>query len=390
MNKYCHNSKKIKSLYNILFVHHAKNFSGAENSLLHLASHLDKKNFYPIFLCPGKGEFPRRLLEKKIAIIPHEFGKNREVFKSIKSLYKICKVIRSNQIRLIHSNGPQTNIPSGIAGRWSGVPVIWHARNLIKNEVIDLDKFAGFLPQRILCNSEAIRARFKNHRTGKIAQTIMNGVDVKDYDTTIISSAIKKDLGIPPIAKVVGMSSRLGKDKGHLTILKAMRNLKSKYPNLWMLIVGGNVFEEDASVPDFLKTKAHELGIEDKIIFTGFRTDVCRLYAAMDIFVLGTNAEPCGRVLFEAMAMKKPVVATNNGGTPEIVVDGETGFLYNYGDWKELAAKIHSLLSSENQMKKMGNAGRKRVEENFTIEINVKKTQSVYIDVFKEKNCLSD
>jgi len=201
----------------------------------------------------------------------------------------------------------------------------------------------------------------------------------------IPGSDIRAEFGIPPTAKVVGMSSRLGKDKGHVTLLKAVVRLKDRYPDLWLFIVGGNVFEEDADVPGLLRTKAHEFGLADRAIFTGFRSDVSRLYACMDIFILGTNAEPCGRVIFEAMAMKKPVVGTNNGGTPEIVADGETGLLFNYGNAEELASKIDYLFKEPKLIKKMGFAGRKRVSENFTIEKNVEKTVKEYLSLLNRK-----
>jgi glycosyltransferase involved in cell wall biosynthesis len=376
-----HKNDKEVIAHTILFVHHSSNFSGAENSLLHLTTRLDKETFRPIFICPGKGEFSKILSEKKIPIIPHEFGRNREIVKLLKSIRKICQVVRSHSIELIHSNGPQTNIPAGLAARWMGVPVIWHARNLLTSGMVDIDGFAGFLPQRILCNSETIKARFRSRRMERISKTIMNGVDIGEYDPTIPSSAILEEFGIPSTAKVLGMSSRLGKDKGHLTLLKAVARLKDRYPDLWVLIVGGNVFEEDAGVPGFLRTKAHEFGVADRTVFTGFRSDVSRLYAGMDIFILGTDAEPCGRVIFEAMAMEKPVVATNNGGTPEIVVNGETGLLFNYGDAEELASKIDYLLSRQELIQKMGNAGRKRIEENFTIDKSVQKTQREYLDL---------
>jgi glycosyltransferase involved in cell wall biosynthesis len=301
----------------------------------------------------------------------------------MKVIRKICRVIKNEKVALIHSNGPQTNIPAGLAGRWMGIPIIWHARNLVKHGMIDLDRIIGFLPNQIFCNSEAIRSRFINNRTEKITKTIMNGVDLKNYDTKIKNIEIRERLGIPSTAKVVGMCSRLGKDKGHITLIKALARLKKGYPGIWALIVGGHVFEEDADVPKLLKAKATELGVADRVIFTGFRNDVSKLYAAMDIFVLGTDAEPCGRVIFEAMAMKKPVIGTNNGGTPEIVVDGKTGLLFNYGDDEELSDKINYLLKSQNLIKKMGAAGRKRVEENFTIDRNVQITQEKYFELLQ-------
>jgi len=244
--------------------------------------------------------------------------------------------------------------------------------------MLDIDRFASFLPQRILCNSDAIKARFMHRKSEKIARTIMNGVDLKDFEPSIPVCEIRKEFDIPLAAKVIGMSSRLSKDKGHLTLLKAVAKLKNRYPDIWIFIVGSNVFDEDSDVPGFLKRKAHELGISERTVFTGFRSDIYRLYAGMDIFILGTDAEPCGRVIFEAMAMKKPVIGTNSGGTPEIVVDGETGFLFNYCNAEELSSKIDYLLINPELSKKMGNAGRKRVADNFTIDKNVKTIQKEY------------
>lgn len=367
----------------ILYLHHTSKFSGAENSLIHLANHLDKKKYSALFICPAEGEFPKRLSEYHIPIIGHNFGKNREIVSIFNSILKIFRTVSQYKIALLHSNGPQTNIPAGIAGRLMGIPVIWHARNLLKNGMRDLDKLTGFLPNRIICNSEAIRARFRNCKYEKIAKTIMNGVDLKNFDPTIQTYDIRTEFGIPSKAKVIGMTSRLGKDKGQHTLLEAIARLKSTYPDLWILIIGGNVFQEDADVPNFLKRKAADLGISDRTVFTGFRSDVYRLYAAMDIFVLATDAEPCGRVIFEAMAMKKPVIGTNNGGTPEIVVDGETGLLFGYSNAEELSSKIDYLLANPKLSKKMGYAGRKRIEDNFTIDKNVKKIQKEYFTLLE-------
>jgi len=382
-NKFFLQNYNIKSQHNILFIHHSCHFSGAENSLLHLTTRLDKDKFFPIFLCPKKGQFSERLLEKNIPIVHFEFGKNRELVKLLRSIRKICQVARYLKIGLIHSNGPQTNIPAGIAGRLLNIPVVWHARNLVTDRKIDIDRFTGFLPQRIFCNSDAIRDRFKGKRLKKTTKTIMNGIDLKDFDRFYSSLKVRKEFAIPSNAKVVGMCSRLGKDKGHLTLLKAVSRLKNRYSDLWILIVGENLFEADNDVPKYLKMKAREFGIAEKTVFTGFRKDVYRLYAGMDIFVLGTNAEPCGRVIFEAMAMAKPVLGTNNGGTPEIVIDGQTGLLFNYGDSKELSLKIDFLLSNKTILKRMGNAGRKRVKEKFTIDENVRKTQNEYFDLLQ-------
>jgi Glycosyltransferase len=369
--------------YPLLYLHHTGFFSGAENSLLHLSTHIDSRIFKPIFLCPSAGEFPDRLRDHNIQVIHHDFTKVSRVFHVVKSLITIARMVRTFGIKLVHSNGPQTNIPAGIAGRLTGVPVIWHARNLLKPGMIDIDKIAGLLPHRILCNSDAIKARFAGGITNKKSVTILNGVDLADYDTSIRADSIREEFGIPAGAKVVGMTSRLGSDKGHLITLQALAQLKDSHPELWGLFVGDNVFEEDAGIPVFLKKKAEEFRIADRIVFTGFRKDVPRLYAGMDIFVLGTDAEPCGRTILEAMAMAKPVIGTDSGGTPEIVADGKTGFLFRYGDFEGLARAITHLLETPHLISNMGNAGRARIEHQFTIERYVEKTQREYLSLIE-------
>lgn len=381
---------KMRKPYPILYLHHTGNFSGAENSLLHLAINLDHSKFKPIFLCPGRGEFPARLKKNTIKIISQEFGRLREINKVLKSILTIKSVAIKNRIKLLHSNGPQTNIPSGIVGRMLKIPVIWHARNLLKPDMIDIDKLFRVLPNKIICNSEAIRSRFSNNvsNDGKCTKstTIINSVNLKDYYPGETKDIIRHELGIPSNAIVLGMTSRLASDKGHDIFLEALSEIIKNNSQVWGLVGGDNVFPEDDWVPDYLKRKAKNLGIADKVIFTGFRRDIIQIYDAMDIFILGSDAEPCGRVLFEAMAMAKPVIATESGGTPEIVVDGITGFLYKPGDVVDLTKKIHKLLDSDKLNISMGLAGRKRVEEKYNIETYIERTQEEYLNLL-EGNC---
>jgi len=116
--------------------------------------------------------------------------------------------------------------------------------------------------------------------------------------------------------------------------------------------------------------------------------DMPCMYAAMDIFALTSLAEPCGRVLFEAMACGKPVVATNSGGTPEIMRDGITGFLVPPKKPRELAEKLLALIQNAPLRKNMGDAGQKWITENFTIEHNTSQIQQEYEELLPKKKCL--
>ncbi len=369
--------------YQILYLHHTGRFAGAENSLLHLATHLDRSLFDPLFLCPSAGEFPERLATQGIPVIHHEFGSNSQLLRLAYSLAAIHRVIRERHVALLHANGPQTNVPAGIAGRLSGVPVLWHARNCLRPGMIDIDRITGSLPDRIICNSDAIRSRFLGGLTEKKSLTIRNSVDLVDFDPGASGLSIRQEFGIPVEAKVLGMTSRLSREKGQHILLDAVALLKRRFSDLFVLLVGDPIFADDAEAPRCLREMAERLGISGRVLFTGFRRDVPRLYGAMDIFVLATDAEPCGRVLIEAMAMAKPVIGTDNGGTPEIVVEGVTGLLFPYGDAKTLSEKIAWLLERPEEIARMGMAGRRRVEEHFTIERYMKKTQRVYLEVLE-------
>ena len=371
-----------------MYLHHTGRFAGAENSLLHLATHLDRSRFSPLFMCPSVGEFPERLVERGIPVIHHEFGANSQILYLMKTLAELRKVIREQNIALLHANGPQTNVPAGIIGRFLALPVIWHARNCLRPGMIDIDRMMGFFPDRIICNSDAIRARFMGGLTEKKSLTILNSVDLADFEPTTSASLLRQELGIPKGAIVLGMTSRLSREKGQHTLLEAVALLKGRFPDLFALLVGDPIFTEDADVPATLRQLADRLGISERVVFTGFRRDVTRLYAAMNISVLATDMEACGRVLFEAMVMGKPVIGTDNGGTPEIVVDGVTGLLFPYGDAEALSEKITWLLERPEEMSRMGHAGRRRIEANFTIEQYMEKTQKVYLELLEGKDAI--
>lgn len=369
----------------ILYLHHTGQFAGAENSLLHLVTHLDRFLFSPVFMCPSIGKFPKRLREKGISVIHHEFGANSQILHLLKTMNDLRKIIREQEIALLHANSPQTNVPAGIMGRLLDIPVIWHARNCLRPGMIDIDRYMGFLPDRIICNSEAVRSRFLGGRIEGKTVAILNSIDLSDYDPGMSGDSVRDRWGIPRTAKVVGIIGRLGPEKGHQTLIHALGRLKEQFPDLWLLIVGGHVFEEDAGWPDSLKTMVKALGVEDRVVFTGHQDAVQPFYAAVDVFVLATDLEACGRVLFEAMAMEKPVIGTDNGGTPEIVVEKETGLLFSYGDAQGLADRITWLLEHPTERIRMGIAGRRRVEEHFTIEQYMEKTQEVYSELLEGK-----
>ena len=132
------------------------------------------------------------------------------------------------------------------------------------------------------------------------------------------------------------------------------------------LAVVGSDYPDGSGTTQMLEEHARELGVRENIVFTGQRSDIASLLAACDIFSLPSFEEPFGLVFAEAMAMKRPVVALTNGGTPEVVEHGKCGLLSPPGDIEALAANLLRLLDDPALRSQFGEYGRSRVEQHFT------------------------
>jgi glycosyltransferase involved in cell wall biosynthesis len=149
--------------------------------------------------------------------------------------------------------------------------------------------------------------------------------------------------------------------------------------NAKLILAGGG----DSGYIKSIQRFCHEFGIGDRVFFTGYRKDIPAVLKELDIFVFPTiMGEGFSRSILEAMAAGKPVVATDNAGNPEAVVDGLTGYIVPAGDSSALAVKLNELIGNKKTRTAMGRAGRKRVEEFFPIQRNVKEIQNVYLDIF--------
>jgi glycosyltransferase involved in cell wall biosynthesis len=177
-------------------------------------------------------------------------------------------------------------------------------------------------------------------------------------------------------------AGRLASNKGLLNLMEGAPKVLSQYPETTFVLVG-----EDEGLKETLVKRAAELGISDSVIFTGHITDndlFMSAFTACDVFVLPSEYEAFGLVLLEAGACEKPCVATKVGGVPEVIEDGRTGLLVDYGDVDSLANSISSLLGDEAKRKQMGKAARERVKKNFTWTKVVDQLEKVYSDALEK------
>lgn len=368
--------------FNILYLHNESIMGGAEISLLNLVKKLDRTLFTPHFACSKEGPFIDELRNIKITPDFVQFPGIRwpNPMRICNTIRNLTGIIKNKQIDLIHSNQPRSNLFGAIAAKINSVPIVWHERCLESGR-FDSDNIFSFLPDRIICNSGAVRNRFTKKKIDAKIRTIINGVDLSEFDPESNGSIVRKEFNIDEDELVVGTVGRIDPDKDYEYFLESARVILQDIQNVRFLVVGEASSKSSLVFEKSLYEISVAKGVDKKTIFTGFRRDIPQLLASMDVVVLPSEIDACSRVLFESMAMQKPLVATNAGGTPEIVQDGITGLLVKPKDHSDMAKCIMKLLHNKSLSEQYGKSGRKRVEEMFSIERNIEETEKVYLEL---------
>lgn len=226
---------------------------------------------------------------------------------------------------------------------------------------------------RLIAVSRAIERKLVDEERTTIPVTLIyNGVDLQRYDNQEACCTLPEEYGMVPGAQIVGVVARLEPEKGHPTLLEAWPAVLGAAPNTYLLIVG------EGSQRETLEAQARALGVGHRVIFTGRRDDVPSVTAALDVAVLPSYREAQGVVILEAMALSRPVVASNVGGIPEMIQDGVTGLLVPPHDPVSLAVAIVRLLTNHPLADTLGRAGHDLVHDRFCIELMVAATETIY------------
>lgn len=351
--------------------------AGGERSLLNLVRHLDAGRFQARVVCDATDEFVESVQNTGTPVQRLRFSGLRPPgpasWRAVRDLAKCCA---SAERTVIHANTPRTNLYASAAGRLAGIPVVWHCRNLLESWMWDTDRVFAWMPDRIICNSGAIAARFAGSPWRGKVRIVLNGVDLAEFNSVLSGAAVRAELAWDR-NPILAATSRLDPEKGHETLLDAMCLIAAERPDV-RLLIAGEASVDHAARRAALQRRIEELQLGGAVRLLGFRRDIPQLLAAADICVLPAEAEACGRVLVEAMAMAKPIVATASGGTPEIVADGLTGLLVPPKDAHALASAVLSLLKDPVRGVALGRAGRERAATQFSIQAHVGRTMEVY------------
>jgi L-malate glycosyltransferase len=363
----------------ILHLDTERTWRGGEAQLLHLAVGLAGRGHFCVVAGQPAAPLLKRAAEKGLRTeavsMPSEW--------SLSAAWAIARVLKRERIDVIHMHTSHACTLGGWAARMAGVPVRIISRRVdfsVRSNPFRKLKYQWGV-DRIVAISGGVRDVLINDGLDPDRiEVIRSGIDPRPFDPGFPSGEARREFGIPEQSPVIGCVAHFADHKGHRYLVEAAARVAAEIPDVRFLLVGKGELRPQ------IELQIKELNLERHMILTGFRNDVPRLLAAMDIVVLSSHLEGLGTSLLDAMAMARPVVATRVGGIPEMVQDGVTGRLVPPRDPVALAGALIDLIRRPGERKRMGEAGRTRMLSAFSAEAMVSATEALYLRILTAKN----
>lgn len=363
----------------VLFLEQQNWKGGAQQVLFKVLDALDK-DFDPIIVLPGDGPFRERLQGAGIETLTYPLGRYRPgkktigemltfTWRSLLCTVKLIQIILSRKICMVYINGPRC-LPSGvIAARLTGRPILFHLHNTLTRrlEALLVAWFASLASKIVAC-SHAAEGSLLNIRPG-----LKPKIDVVYNAASILPMGNSVSTPRPHAPMSVGIVGRITEGKGHHVLIDAISILAPRIRNsLQLTIIGAPAPRSSGDESYLARLKAHakSLGLEGQIVWKGYHDDMEPIYHSMDVLVVpsvGTEGLPL--VVLEAMQLGIPVIATNTGGTSEIVEDEKNGLMIPAGNAEELAKAVAKLQSSPHLYERLSSGARATLNARFSPEL---------------------
>ena len=356
--------------------------AGMEYGVVKLGNRLDPARFRSMIVCMRhQRDDVKPLLSRDVAVFEmrKESGRNWRVIGRLASLF------REERVDVVHSHNWSTFLYAVCAARLAGVPIVIHGEHG-KDDTLRHPK--RILGARILSKGvdrvcavsrdlaeEVVRDwRVPSDRV----RWIPNGVDLDAFGGDDRSEELRGELGLSPGDLVVMNTGGFRAIKDHATLLRAFTEVLRSEPRARLLLIGqGGANDPRAG----LDREAESLGIGAAVRFAGVRTDIPRLLRTCDVYVNSSRYEGMSNTILEAMAAGRPVVATAVGGNPDLVGDGVTGYLVPPGDPDAMARRVLELLRVAELRRRMGAAGRARMEAVHSMPGMVRAYAALYAEL---------
>jgi glycosyltransferase involved in cell wall biosynthesis len=306
--------------------------------------------------------------------------------------------MKKNPYHIVHTHNSKAGFVGRLSAKLAGVPVIVHTVHgfsfhdkeptwrqwLFRNA----ERLASHWCDCMIFISQplvdwALKERIANHK--KIVK-IYSGIELDRFTpvTEEETKRLREKWGLGERDAVVGIVSKLWDGKGHALLIEAFREIRQKKREAKLLMVGEGYLLKS------LRELVDKYKLNDAVVFTGFQAEVAQIIATFDVAVLPSLFEGMGRVVVEAMAMEKPVVASRVGGIPDLVEHGVNGYLVSPGDVKELEHAVFKLLNDPSLARRMGKEGRRKISNQFSAATMADSIDRVYRELLSRKGVSLD
>jgi glycosyltransferase involved in cell wall biosynthesis len=358
-----------------LVVQSTTEVGGAETVLLNLfgASEELRRRSLIVTLGFGDGDLPSRLRALGAEVVELPKARFRHPWRVVHTFTSLRAIALASGARAVIGNGGHPQVIAGIVARLARAKAVFMAHMIYphpiwKNELGDVLALAGPLDLS-LAVSQAAQSTMSKLRPGVRNRLLYNGTPVREV-APADAAAARRELGAAEADVLIGVFGRLQRWKGQDVFVKAAGEVARARPNVKFAIVGGSVFGLEPEFLEGLRKQASVEGLADKLIFTGFRTDVPRLMAACDVVCHTSRVkEPFGLVIVEAMAVGRPVIATAGGGPSEIIASESDGVLVPPDDAAALGRAMLALVDDPQRRRAIGARGRELVRTRFSIDV---------------------
>jgi len=360
-------------------------WGGMEMQAVIAAEELARREYTVLFLAARGTPIEKEAASRGLAVYPILSG---NYFAPI-AVARSARLFRDRAVRLVHTEYSKdlwTLVPAArIAG---AVPLVLTKRlasSVNKTDPLHRLLYAG--TTRVIAISSMIEENLLK-RTPVPKEKIVripNGVDLALFPSHRKDrAAARADLAIPGDAPAIGLVGRISRGKGQIDFVRAAALTTAETPEARFFLIG-SVTKGEEEYARRLEETAHQSGLGDRLLFTGFRDDIPRVLSALDVLAVPSRSEALGNVVLEGMAASLPIAAVGRAGIRDMVTDGVNGILFPPDDPESMAAAFVRLVRDEELRTAMGKAGRRRVEETYTREKRTDRIEELYADLIKER-----
>ncbi|HWX95654.1 MAG TPA: glycosyltransferase family 4 protein, partial [Solirubrobacteraceae bacterium] len=391
--------RRIQPHVNVLYVNHTGEVSGGERSLLILLGALPAE-VHPLVASPpgdlqaavGQLDVPTTAITGTAGSLrAHPLHTPRALAEMALAAVQVGRAARRHHADLVHANSIRAGVVLGLA-RLSAAASVVHVRDCLPPGPLTSAtmRLIAATATTVVANSRYTADCMRAAAPGTDVEVVHNPVDLGRFDPARIDRAqararLRDELGgLSERRLLLGVVAQISPWKGQETAIDALARLVAEEIDAQLLLIGSAKFVARATRYDNrsylaeLRARIARAGLEDRVSWLGEREDVPELMRALDILLLPSREEPFGRTLIEAMALGVPVLATNVGGPREIIEDGREGYLLSPSEPEAWARAVRAIAEDPQAGRQMGAAGRRRVEQAFTVERHVEAMLSVY------------